>query len=180
MDTLALPIGLIAVGLVLMLAELFLPTNGILFGLGIGAEIVGVALSFQYGLPTGVITSLVVLVVMPLLVGAMLRIWPKTLIGRRMFLPGPDDDEAIANMPVHLELERLRGQYGRAVSALRPCGIVDFTGKRIDTMTSGELIEAGRWVRCVDIRTGHVIVREVPAPPDLGTMDTDVLGTPPA
>ena len=28
-------------------------------------------------------------------------------------LSGPQDDETVANMPVNLELEQLRGRYGR-------------------------------------------------------------------
>jgi membrane-bound ClpP family serine protease len=164
------------VGLVFMVAELFLPTHGILFALGVGAEIVGVALTFHDGLSTGVSTMLVLLVVIPALGGAMLRIWPKTPMGKRLFLQGPPDDETIANMPVNLELERLRGHYGRTLSALRPCGIVDFDGKRVDTMTDGELIEPNHWVRCVDVKGGRVIVRQVPAPPELGDADTALFG----
>jgi membrane-bound ClpP family serine protease len=141
MDTLTLAYGLIAVGLVLMAGELLIPTHGMLFALGFGAEIIGVALTFRYGLSTGVVTLLVVVVVVPLVGGVLLRLWPKTPLGKRLFLPGPDDDETVANMPVNLELERLRGRYGRALSALRPCGLVDFDGKRVDTMTSGEMIE---------------------------------------
>jgi membrane-bound ClpP family serine protease len=176
LDSLAFAYGLLAVGLVLMAAELMIPTHGLLFGLGFGAGVVGVALTFRYGLSTGVITLLVVVVVVPLVGGAMLRIWPKTPLGKRLFLPGPDDDETVANMPVHLELERLRGRYGKTLSALRPCGIVDFDGKRVDTMTGGEMVEQDRWVRCVDIKDGRVIVREVPAPPDLGMTDPPLFG----
>jgi membrane-bound serine protease (ClpP class) len=178
MDTLTLAYGLIAIGLVLMVAELFIPAGGVFFALGIGACIIGVALSFQYGLPTGVITLLVVLVVVPLAASALARLWPKTPMGRRLFLAGPDDED-VANMPAQLDLERLRGRYGRAVSALRPCGIVDFDGKRVDTMTNGEMIDPHHWVRCVDIKAGRVIVRQVEAPPDLGLMDTEVFDNPP-
>jgi uncharacterized protein YqfA (UPF0365 family) len=123
-----------------MVAELLLPTHGILFGLGVGAAIIGVALTFRYGLSTGVITLMVVIVVVPLLGGVLLRIWPKTPLGKHLFLPGPEDDQTVANMPVNLELERLRGRYGKSLSALRPCGVVNFDGRRVDTMTSGEMI----------------------------------------
>jgi len=175
MDTLTIAYGLIAIGLVLMAAELLLPTHGMLLALGVGAAIIGVAMTFQYGLSTGVITLLVLVVVVPLFGSALLRIWPKTPMGKRLFLQSPDD-ETVANMPVNLELEALRGRYGRTLSALRPCGLVDFDGKRIDTMTSGEMVEPNQWVRCVDIKGGHVVVRHVDAPPDLGNMDTSVFG----
>jgi membrane-bound ClpP family serine protease len=176
MDTLSLAYVLIAVGLVLMGAELFLPTHGVLLALGVGAAIVGVALAFSYGLSTGIMTLLILVVLVPVLGTVLLRIWPKTPMGKRLFLPGPEEDESIANMPVNLELERLRGRYGKTLSALRPCGLVEFDGKRIDTMTDGQLIEPNHWVRCVDIRSGQVIVRQVEAPPDLGNMDTELFG----
>ena len=63
MDTLTFAYGLIALGLVLMAAELFVPTHGVLLALGTGAAIIGVALTFHYGLPTGVTTLAVLLVV---------------------------------------------------------------------------------------------------------------------
>jgi membrane-bound serine protease (ClpP class) len=178
MDIPALPYTLIAVGMVLMAAELFLPTHGVLFGLGLGGVLIGVALSFDYGLPTGLTTLVIVVVVLPAFGGLLLRIWPKTPMGKSLFLPGPDDDAAVAAMPVNLELEALRGKFGKTLSALRPCGLVDFDGRRVDTMTGGEMIEPNQWVRCVDIKAGRVIVRQVPRPPDLGEMDTAVFGGP--
>ena len=78
-------------------------------------------------------------------------------------------------MPVNLELEQLRGRYGKTLSALRPCGLVDFDGKRVDTMTNGEMIDPNQWVRCVDVKAGRVVVRQVSAPPDLGEIDTSLL-----
>jgi membrane-bound ClpP family serine protease len=178
MDTLTLAYALIAIGLLLMAAELMLPTHGVLFGLGLGCELVGVILSFGAGFSTGVATLTVMVVVVPLMMGLLLYVWPRTPLGRRMILRRPDDDAAVANMPATLELERLRGRYGQTVSPLRPCGLVEFDGKRIDTMTDGEMIEPKRWVRCVDIKGGRVIVRAVAAPPDLGAMDTTLFDDP--
>jgi membrane-bound ClpP family serine protease len=176
MDTLALAYGLIAVGLVLMAAELLLPTHGALFGLGLAAELIGVVLSFGAGFSTGLTTLTVTVIVVPVVGAALVYLWPKTPLGKRLFLRSPDDDEQIANMPAMLELERLRGRFGRTVSPLRPCGVVEFDGKRVDTMTEGEMVEADHWVRCVDIKAGRVIVRPVAAPPDLGNIDTALFG----
>ena len=57
--------------------------------------------------------------------------------------------------------------------ALRPSGVTDFDGQRIDTLSEGAFIEAGRWVRCVDVRASRVIVREVEAPPDLNAINPE-------
>jgi membrane-bound serine protease (ClpP class) len=99
----------------------------------------------------------------------MLYLWPRTPMGKRLILP--DQDATVATMPVHLELENLRGRYGRALSDLRPAGVVDFEGRRVDTMSEGMMVPAGSWVRCVDVRAGKVVVRPVDKP-DLGALES--------
>jgi membrane-bound serine protease (ClpP class) len=47
---------------------------------------------------------------------------------------------------------------------LRPSGVVDFDGKRIDVITEGMMVAVGGWVRCVDVRAGKVVVRPSEAP----------------
>src|SRR5262245_3196458 len=123
---------LVAVGLVLMLAELVLPTGGILPGLGGVSVIGGIVLAFaQGGLYAGLATTAVVFVAVPA-IGLLIRyLWPRTQLGE-MAHAAADPDATVAAMPVNVELEQLRGRYGRAVSPLRPSGVVDFDGRRID------------------------------------------------
>jgi membrane-bound serine protease (ClpP class) len=61
------------------------------------------------------------------------------------------------------------------VSALRPAGITEFHGRRIDTLSEGDMIDAGQWVKCVDVKAGKVIVRAVERPPELGDLNADDL-----
>lgn len=167
---------LVALGLMLMAAELLLPVGGVLLVLGVGGLIAGVAMLFNYDMTQGIITLLVLVVALPIGGPVLLHYWPHTLLGRRLVLPpGEDDDTTVASMPVNLELEQLRGHYGRTVSALRPSGVTEFDGRRVDTLSEGPMIEAGRWVRCIDVRAGKVIVRQVDAPPALGEIDFDNL-----
>lgn len=173
MDTLTLAIGLIAIGTILMAAELLLPTHGILLGLGGAGLVIGVILSFRLGMSTGVTTLTIVAVLLPVAGVAALNLWPKTPMGRRLMLPEPDDIEAASLAPA--ATEHLRGRFGKAVSALRPCGTVNFDGQRVDCIAEGAMIEPGSWVRCVDIREGRVLVRGVDSPPDLGEFDPDLL-----
>lgn len=174
MDNLVLPYGLILLGLLLLGAEIFLPTGGILFVLALGSLVVGVAMVFahdaQHDTRWGMATVVSLAVLIPVLGSLLLHYWPKTAIGRRFFLSGPEEDATVANMPVHLELEQLRGRYGKTVSSLRPSGIVDFDGRRVDTMSEGDMIPPGQWVRCIDVKAGKVVVRPVDHPPDLETM----------
>lgn len=167
--------GLIALGLLLLFAEFLLPTGLVLGALGIAALLVGVAMSFMGNPTRGLVTLIAVFTLLPILMPLAIKYWPRTAIGRRLILEGPDEDASVAVMPNHLELERLRGRHGRTVSALRPSGVTEFDGKRIDTITEGEMIDVGHWVRCVDVRAGRVIVRRVEKPPDLGEFSPDDL-----
>ncbi len=171
-----LAFGLIVVGFLLLVVEFFLPSGGILFGLSLGAIVVGVAMTFLNSTtPTvGVVTLITVFIAVPAVFSAMMHVWPRTRWGRRFFLNEPDEDATIASMPVYLELEQLRGRFGRAVSALRPAGVVDFDGRRVDTITEGMMVEPGQWVRCIDVRAGKVVVRAVEKP-DLGDLEADFL-----
>ena len=154
---------LIAVGFLLLVGELFF-TSGTLLVLALTAIAAGVGLAFYHGSTTGLFTLLGVMIALPVFGGFLARYWPKTRFGRRMVLAAPDEDATIASMPVNLELERLRGRFGRALSDLRPSGVCDFDGWRVDTITEGMMVEAGQWVRCVDVRAGKVIVRQVDKP----------------
>lgn len=162
---------LIIVGLFLLVAELFLP-SGTFLVLSLTAIVIGVAMTFLYSNdPTqGIVTLICVFIAIPLLGTVILHFWPKTRIGKRFFLQGPNEDATIASMPVHLELEQLRGRFGRTVSPLRPAGVTDFDGRRVDTITEGMMVDEGQWVRCVDVRAGKVIVRQVEKP-DLGDLE---------
>jgi membrane-bound serine protease (ClpP class) len=166
---------LIALGLILMAAELFLPVGGVLFVLGTGGLVAGIAMLFSYDATQALITLIALFVVIPIAAPLLLHYWPRTTMGRHLLLPADDDDATVANMPVNLELEQLRGHLGRTISPLRPSGVTEFDGRRVDTLSEGPLIEAGKWVRCIDVRAGKVIVRQVEAPPALGELEFDNL-----
>ena len=165
MEPLHLAFILIAAGIVLLLAELFIP-SGIFFVLAIAAIVGGVVLTFTHSndMYVGWITLIGVFIALPVLGSIILHYWPRTSMGKRFFLSRPEEDATLASMPVNLELEQLRGRFGRTLSALRPAGIVDFDGRRVDTITEGMMVEAGQWVRCIDVQVGKVIVRPVDRP----------------
>jgi membrane-bound serine protease (ClpP class) len=176
MGPLILAFLLIAVGFVMLLAELFIP-SGVFFVLAIAAIIGGVVMTFTYGSDPylGWMTLIGVFVAIPSVMGILFHYWPKMPVGRRFFLTGPEEDATLASMPVNVELEQLRGRFGRALSPLRPSGVVDFDGRRVDCLTEGMMVETGDTVRCIDVKAGKVIVRPVPRTtmPDLENADFD-------
>lgn len=173
MDPLLAAFLLIAAGFIFLIAELFIPSGGMLFVLAVAGLVAGVTMTFYYSPNTylGWLTLVCVFVAVPVVAGLMFHYWPRTPMGKRFFLKNPDEDATVASMPVNLELEQLRGRFGKAVSALRPAGVADFQGRRVDVLTEGMMVDPGQWVQCTDVRAGRVIVRAVDKP-DLGDLET--------
>jgi membrane-bound serine protease (ClpP class) len=171
--------GLIVLGLVFLASELILPTFGVLGVLGLAGLVVGITMTFSPSTggstSQGMVTLIAVFILIPILGPLLLHYWPKTALGKRFFLTGTQEDDTLATMPTNLELEQLRGRYGKTVSALRPSGTVIFDGKRVDCLSEGNMIDPGEWVRCIDVRAGTVVVRQVERPPDLANMDPNDL-----
>jgi membrane-bound serine protease (ClpP class) len=171
MDNLVLAYLLIALGVIFLIAELFLPSGGVLFILSALSVLAGVALVFVYGDSfTGMITLVVAFVALPFIGAGVMYLWPHTPLAGNVL--EPSTDVTVAAMAEIVELEKLRGRYGKTVSMMRPSGVVNFDGRRIDAITEGMMLPVDQWVRCIDVKSGKVIVRAVPNP-NLGTFDTE-------
>src|SRR5262245_39017316 len=81
-----------------------------------------------------------------------------------------DEPDAAPVAPTS-ELDILKGRTGKTVSPMRPSGSVEFDGRRVDAMTEGMMLDAGVWVRCVDVKRGQVIVRKLEAGVDVTDID---------
>ena len=172
-NTLILGFLLIGAGFLLLIADLFL-MSGILAVLSLGAIILGVILTFlSGGFTVGLTTALAVFIALPVTVRVLLYVWPRTPMGRQFFLTEQSEDATVAALPINQELEHLKGRIGRTLSALRPSGMVDFDGRRVDTITEGMMVEPGQMVRCIDVRAGRVVVRPIDKP-DLGDLETAI------
>jgi membrane-bound ClpP family serine protease len=173
MDPLTIAYILLVVGLLLLIGEAFVPTSGALFLACSLCLLTGLALVFYYGdAYTGWLTLLGVFVAVPVVGVVALYVWPKTPVGKRLMRPPADADDTVAKMPVLVELEQLRGRFGRALSDLRPAGVAEIDGRRVDVMSEGMLIPGGASVRVIDVRAGRVVVRAA-EPPSLENMETD-------
>ncbi len=102
------------------------------------------------------------------------RYLPKIPVARRLVLAVPQGAmefgmgagvaaaDAPAETPVH------RGQEGISLSQLRPAGKAEFNGLRLDVVSGGELIEAGRRIAVEFVEGNRIVVREIPKPKNTG------------
>lgn len=151
---------LIAIALLLLLVEMFVPSGGIISIFAALALIGGLVCLFMISLATGVIGMLVTLIVLPVLIVTGIKTMPKTPIGRKVFLNESQESGVISYDPnVSRSGEELVGQEGVAETELRPVGTVRFDGKRIECFAEGGIILRGAHVKVTRVQGMEIKVR---------------------
>jgi membrane-bound serine protease (ClpP class) len=162
---------LVGTGLVLLALEAFvIPGFGIAGILGIVALVGGLTLSVIGAGATmqtvvhaagRVALSLIAALVASL---ALLRFLPRLPYARPLVLEtGLGSGVAYGSAP---EAEqRWLGKQGTAAGPLRPAGIAELGGERVDVVSQGEYIEAGAPVEVVSIEGNRIVVRRARGEP---------------
>jgi len=160
MSDLGIVIFLFGVGTALLIAELFIPSHGMLTVVSLGLLVAGVVMTFRnYGETAGILAIISCLIAVPSFGLAAIKIWPRTWIGRRIAPPNPKHTRGDTSVPVE-ELSRYIGRTGKAMSALRPVGICDFDGRRISCIAEYGILDAGAIVEAIRVNGGELTVRE--------------------
>jgi len=163
MSTLAWPLLLLVFGFLLLILEVFIPSGGLIGLLALSCLGLSLWKAFSQSTALGLNFLLADFLLMPLAMMLAVYLWPKTPLARRVFLkpPAPEDIELSHSVQ---RLDHLVGQLGRALTPLRPSGLVDFDGRRLDAISEEGLIPSGALIRAVRVRGGRLIVRTAPDP----------------
>lgn len=168
MDYLTVALVMFTIGVVLLLAEILLPTGGILVVVSLLFFALGVGIILARGTTTEAVVAIAGLAVgLPAAGFVAVSAWRRMSIGTVL----PEDAMAPGVTPGGPELEMLKNRTGKTVSPMRPSGTVEFDGKRVDAMTEGVMLDAGVWVRCIDVKGGKVLVRQMDPPADVTDID---------
>jgi membrane-bound serine protease (ClpP class) len=155
----------------LALEVLVIPGFGVAGILGIVAIVAGLVLSmlgpgdtprFMLEATGRVVVSLLVAVVASLL---LLRWIPRLPFGRRLILDrGLASAQGYASAPE--SDARLLGRRGRTSTALRPAGIAEIDGQRVDVVSEGEMVGAGQSIEVTRVDGNRIVVRQIANPTD--------------
>jgi len=156
---------LVASGFVLLVLEIFvIPGFGLAGVLGIGALLAGLSLSLIGGGATWEFAAIAmgrVLISVLLALAAsllLLRFLPRLPFGRQLILEtGLAAGEGYASAPE--SDNRWLGKNGRTFSPLRPAGIAEIDGERVDVVSDGEFIDAGISISVTRVDGNRIVVR---------------------
>ena len=148
---------------VLIMAEVFIPSGGMLGLCAVISLISGVVLFFRHSPVAGWIGIVVALVMVPSLLVLAYKLLPRTRFGRRVLLAPPvrQRGEAIVDMP---ELNKLLGRMGRVLTPMRPVGMCDFDGQRVECVAENGYVERDKRIKAVRIEGTQVTVRVMEEP----------------
>jgi len=151
---------LMATGIALAVLEVFIPSGGILGFLAISSILAAVIVAFMEGPTEGLGFLAAAVFALPVVVVLALKYWPRTAMGRRIFLQAPTGDDVLPEDEQH-HLRDLIGRTGRAKSQMFPGGAVTIDGRTLDAVSEGIPIERGQTVRVMDVQATTLVVRPV-------------------
>ena len=143
----------ILMGMGLIIVEVFLPGFGLpgisgIALLGVGIVIAGI----HFGAVTAVGMLLVIIAVLAVVISCVLRHVAKGGGNPELFLRDSQEVSIGEDMRV------LIGKAGIAKTKLRPSGIGDFDGVRLNVVTEGGYIDAGMAIRIVNVDGNRILV----------------------
>ena len=151
------------IGVVLMVLEAFMPGFGIAGISGIVVEIIAVTLTWlSHGPVAALGMLLVILSVIAIAISMSLRSATNGRLSKsRIILRETESNEAGYRSAEDMEV--FLGREGKATTVLRPTGIAEFDGVRLNVVSEGEFIPSGTTVRIVRIEGSRILVRPVTA-----------------
>ncbi len=147
-----------AAGFILLIIEMFLPgfgAPGILGAILLFLGILSVSRTFTEAL-------IIILILIALIAIAFFILYRSGLNGKlskTVVLQDKLDDEpgfrGTENMSGFL------GSEGMALTALRPSGVADFGGTKLDVVTQGEYIDKDTKVKIIDVEGSRIVVEKI-------------------
>lgn len=143
---------------VLIVAEVFVPSGGVISICAFACLVAGVAIFFKHSSVTGWVGVGIAVVMIPSILIFAYRIFPKTRFGKSVTLNPSERDQGDA-IPDTPELKRMLGAAGVVLTPLRPVGMCDFSGQRVECVAESGYVDKGQKVRVIGVESTKVTVR---------------------
>ncbi|MCG8689448.1 MAG: serine protease [Desulfobacterales bacterium] len=149
-----LPVAFQILGAIVVVAEVFIPSMGLLTAIALGLIAYSLYLAFtNISITAFYILIGVDLVVLPLLFFIGLKILAVSPLALKKKLSAKDG--VVSQSP---DLESHLNKTGHTLSALRPSGTAMIDGKRLDVVADGDFIEVDVPVRVTGVTGNQIIV----------------------
>ena len=156
-SNLSLTIILQLIGVIVIIAEIILPSGGILSVLAAGIFAYSLYVVFHdVSVAAGFVFVTADVIMIPILVIVGLKLLSKSPVTLRTTLSSKG---GVTSQPS--ELDEFLGMEGIAVTDLRPAGTAVINGKRVDVISRGEYLEKDSRIIVSSVTGNQIIVREI-------------------
>lgn len=145
-------------GFALVVVEMFIPGFGLPGISGIILLVVGVALKANSALEALIIAAVIILLLCVAL-SISLRSAAKGRLSRSSLVLS-DVLKGNASEVSEVDLKFFIGHEGRTCCVLRPAGIAEFDGVKLNVVSDGAFIDEGKQVRVERVEGNRIVVRE--------------------
>ncbi len=160
--------GLLVIGLLVMVLEVFIPSGGLLGFVSIAAIVAAVATAFaEQGVGAGLLVLAVTAVAVPATLAIAFHLFPATPLGRRILPAPPEAAELVPAAAERLHARELIGRRGIVISELLPWGQAEIDGERLEAVSQSGPIAAGTTVDVVGTEGRALVVRQAREGPQL-------------
>ncbi len=142
----------------LIIAEVFVPSGGLISICALVCLIGGVGIFFHHSTTAGMIGIGVALVMIPSVLIITYKVFPKTRFGKSVMLTPPERPQGDA-VPDTPELKNMLGAVGIVMTPLRPVGMCDFSGQRIECVAESGYVDKGKEVKVIRVQSTQLTVR---------------------
>lgn len=142
----------------LVLAEVFVPSGGIISLFSLISLVGGIVIFFKHSTLAGVMGVIIALIMIPSVLIIAYRIFPKTKFGKMVTLSPPLRQQGDA-IPDTEQLKSLISKVGVVLSPLRPVGMCDFSGLRVECVAETGYIEKGKEIKVIRVQGTQLTVR---------------------
>jgi membrane-bound serine protease (ClpP class) len=144
----------------LIIAEVFVPSGGIISLCALGCLIGGAVIFFRYSNTAGCIGIGIAIVMIPSVLIFAYKIFPKTRFGKSVTLTPSERQQGDA-IPDTAKLKEMLGAEGVVLTPLRPVGMCDFSGQRLECVAEGGYVDKDRKVKVINVESTQLTVREI-------------------
>ena len=154
---------LLALGLALVVAEVFIPSGGMILVMSIICLVVSIWCAYNawwVDSPWSWWSFIAILILLlPTAVGGALYLFPRTEWGKKVLMEPPSLDEVTPYTKEEERLAQMVGQQGKTLTLLNPGGLVLVEGERMHSESEDLMIEPGVDVDVVAVKANRLLVR---------------------
>ncbi|MBR5545958.1 MAG: hypothetical protein IKU70_03135 [Clostridia bacterium] len=150
-------------GMVLLIVEVFMPGFGLPGITGIILELVCIILTYvSHGSMAALGVTLIILAVIAIVISLALRSANKGRLSKSAVIL-TETESAEEGYVATRDMDVFLGKNGVTTTVLRPTGMAEFDGVKLNVQSDGEYIAKGESVRVDHVEGARVVVRRIAA-----------------